>query len=118
MTKNDVYKHSYDLVVCMQVLEHVSYPKKILKEISNVMNKNSILYIEIPHEKMIRDNELPVHKKHWHEHINFYTKDSLKFLIECSGLIVIELLENIVQSEMGNLYLLQAICKKRSSDDK
>ena len=36
------------------VIEHVSYPKVIIKEIKQLMNQDSILYIELPLEKILK----------------------------------------------------------------
>ena len=36
------------------VIEHVSYPKVIIKEIKKLMNQDSILYIELPLEKILK----------------------------------------------------------------
>ncbi|MCK8248898.1 class I SAM-dependent methyltransferase, partial [Erwinia amylovora] len=40
----------YDLIVCANVLEHVSYPADVLNEIVPLMDKDTILYVEVPFE--------------------------------------------------------------------
>ena len=80
ITFKEIYKKSFDLIICSHVLEHVPYPLKILKNIYKAMNENTFLYLEMPFEKImhIKDNfELLDNKKHWHEHINFFSKDSI-----------------------------------------
>ena len=52
------------------VIEHVSYPKVIIKEIKQLMNQDSILYIEIPLEKILtniwkKKGGGLVRKKYW-----------------------------------------------------
>ncbi len=110
---------SYDLIVCSNVLEHVPYPANMIDDIKKYMNKETLLYIEVPYEKLVRevgDSEfLEKKKRHWHEHINFFTKKSLKSLIaSCNlDLISIEALEviNPSSSELGTLY--QLACRVR-----
>lgn len=91
---DEVYKNNYDLVVCSNVLEHVSEPIDLLKQITKCMNNNTVLYIEVPYENIMQKNEgsLDLYnlKKHWHEHINFYSEQSLRLLTNLCGLEVIK----------------------------
>jgi len=85
----------YDLIVCSNVLEHVPMPIDQVMEIKEYMNDNTLLYIEVPLEKIIaekkNDKDMVYSKKiHWHEHINFYTPDSLLRLCDVCSLDVIE----------------------------
>ena len=88
--RNTVGNTNYDLIVLSHVLEHVPYPAKTISEITSVMSKDTVLYIEVPHEDLIRlaPDMLNLHakKKHWHEHINFFTEQSLTSLLEYCGL--------------------------------
>ena len=58
------------------------------------MKKNSYLYIEVPFEKIVYDAhpEMPNPKKkrHWHEHINFFTRKSLANLFNNTNLKIID----------------------------
>ena len=47
---NECKKHSYDLIMCCHVLEHVPYPSEIVQNIKELSNKNTVLYIEVPLE--------------------------------------------------------------------
>lgn len=91
---SQLHNHKYDLIVCSNVLEHVSYPQDMLKDIASVMDKNTILYIEVPYEKIMANNSdsknVYINKKHWHEHINFYSQKSLVKLTESCGLEIIK----------------------------
>lgn len=79
---------AYDLVVCSNVLEHVSWPHLVLGEILHrAMKKETILYIEIPEERAISHRE-PKH--HWHEHVNFFTETGLRELLERLSLELID----------------------------
>lgn len=80
---------NYDLIVCSNVLEHVPYPVHVLSEIKSMMAPLSVLYIEVPlenHVKEFLDKGLMLEKKrHWHEHINFFSEDALKALVSNIG---------------------------------
>jgi len=122
VNKSNMLK-KYNLVILSQVIEHVSYQKLIINEIKKLLNKNSILYIELPLEKLMkkmwRDREVKKkeqlmclkNKKHWHEHINFFSKKSLVKLFNCCGLKIIKMnilpVENYKKDEV-----VQIACKK------
>jgi len=42
--KNEIF----DIVICQAVLEHVSNPRKVVKEIHRVLKKDGLIYAEIP----------------------------------------------------------------------
>ena len=85
----------YDLIVCSQVLEHVANPRGLIHEIAAVMTTNTRLYLEVPYEALIQrleSGEVEVGpKRHWHEHINFFTPKSLEVMVSLVGLKVIEI---------------------------
>ena len=84
----------YDLIVFSHVLEHVPYPRESLREIANAMRQETILYVEVPHEDVVRLSENPAQrldrKRHWHEHINFFTPSALNAVFEDVGLSIVE----------------------------
>jgi hypothetical protein len=86
----------YDLVVCSEVLEHVSFPQELLRQILPTMDMHTLLYLEVPHEALVRQNpdslDLAPLKRHWHEHINFYTEKALCSMLERLGLQVVDTL--------------------------
>jgi len=107
----------YQLIICSQVLEHIPYPTVIINAIKKCMDQDSILYIELPCEELVRnfegEKDLSVRKKHWHEHINFYTKSSLDALLNYCGFAAKEIRTSKVS--MGNdfVYIYQVIAKLR-----
>ncbi len=84
-------------------------------EIRKLMNKDTILYIEVPHEEIMRTaekgEELPTKKKHWHEHINFFTEKSLERLFTKCGLSIIELKQLEADVAGDSVCLFQMACK-------
>jgi SAM-dependent methyltransferase len=85
----DIGPASYDLVVAAQVLEHVPEPSDLLLEMRRVVGPETLVYIEVPHEPLMRSALDPEmrrkSKRHWHEHINFFTEAALHRLLERSG---------------------------------
>ena len=89
-------RQHYDLVVCSEVLEHVPFPFEFLQQLSPVLDSDTLLYLEVPHEALIREHpdnrQLAPLKRHWHEHINFYTEDAVRCMLKRLGLEVVECL--------------------------
>lgn len=83
-------QNHYDLIICSNVLEHVSKPRQVLAEIKANMTPITVLYIEVPLERLVKEygkgTELLAKKRHWHEHVNFFSKESLEALVESVGL--------------------------------
>lgn len=83
----------YDLIVCSNVLEHVPDPKAAVDAMVASMSSETILYIEVPHEDLIRLasswSGLETTKRHWHEHINFFTPESMEILLGRCGVGVL-----------------------------
>jgi hypothetical protein len=94
VTKNQCINGSYDLVVCSQVLEHVSYPIDLLKQIAQCLNPHTILYLEVPLEGIFQSesdgSRLGEKKRHWHEHVNFFTPASLEALAHQCALEILD----------------------------
>ena len=94
----------HDLVVCMQVFEHLASPLSALREIRALMGPQTLLYLEVPHEMLVRAHpagtDLTPFKRHWHEHINFFTEASLRSLVTQAGLRVLDTL--FVRLDNGN----------------
>ena len=107
---------AYDLVVCSNVLEHVPYPVDTLSAVVQALSPETILYIEVPQEPIMRRLEdspqAHRHKRHWHEHVNFYSRRSLERLIEQCGLEVIELGLLDVGATPDANYNYAVVCKR------
>ncbi|CAK0764047.1 Methyltransferase domain-containing protein [Gammaproteobacteria bacterium] len=109
-------KNQYDLVVCSNVLEHVPYPIEVVTDIKKSMGSDSLLYVEVPLEEVVRVNDAKtalVKKKHWHEHINFFTGKSISALFTQADLSIIDAqeLEVIVGGQLVYVYMIAAKLK-------
>lgn len=100
----------FNLVVCSNVLEHVPVPAALLDEIAAVMRPETLLYLEVPLEAYVAESagveNLAAGKKHWHEHINFFTETALRALIARCGLTIVhfETLETEIYGRIGRQF--------------
>ena len=85
-------KIKYNLITCQNVLEHIPYPIETLVEIKKYMHKNTLLYVEVPYEKLMRKININMasRKKYWHEHINFFSFQSIRALMKRAGLEIVD----------------------------
>jgi hypothetical protein len=113
VTLEQAVESKYGLVVCGQVLEHTPYPSDLLIEIRKAMNAHSVLYIEVPFEKIMQSGESEVEtiKRHWHEHINFYSRASLIALLETMGFAILD--QNVLAIHVAgsDAQILQVACR-------
>ena len=113
VTLDEVSKTTYRLIVCAQLLEHLPFPSDVLLAARHSMDASSVLYIEVPYEALMRERlETPeTAKKHWHEHINFYSEGSLERLVNSCGFTVID--RNVLSTTVagGEVHILRVACK-------
>ena len=114
VSKHTAANNSYDLIVCSNVLEHVPFPFKELAHIKSIMGPATVLYIEVPLENLVKVYQggvkLLEKKRHWHEHINFYSRTSLEMLLACSGLSLLGLQVHDVEFEGKSHSLFMLVC--------
>jgi hypothetical protein len=115
VNKNTAFNTKYDLVICSNVLEHVPYPAELIVEIKNTMGKDTVLYVEVPYEDIVRetstDQNWHLKKKHWHEHINFYTEKALLSMLNLCGLDMIATRQLNASAGGSSKFLFQVACK-------
>ena len=96
-------RQAYDLVVCSNVLEHVPYPLDLIRQISPALSPQTLLYLEVPHEALVREYpdslQLAPLKRHWHEHINFFTERSVRKFLGRAELQVLAV--NYIPTDLG-----------------
>ncbi|MDX2346784.1 MAG: class I SAM-dependent methyltransferase [Legionella sp.] len=68
----------YDLIVMSHVLEHLIFPEKVLQKMIVNLQKDGILFIEVPNEQATVKNA----SSFVEPHITFFNLNSLKSLIE------------------------------------
>lgn len=106
----------YDLIVFSNVLEHVPHPIHTLQEIAAHMSAHTTLYIEVPHEDLMRSNrgarDIYRQRKHWHEHINFFSETSLAPMLRASGLQAVEIAEIPIEAGGRQAHVFAIVAKR------
>ena len=115
VSKAEAQKHCYSALICSNVIEHVPFPAEVLQDIRECMDPGSVFYIELPFEKtmqkMPKDRD---QKRHWHEHINFFSKQAITNLLPTVGFSVIKIQDTLVAPEGSDSYkIIQVAAKKR-----
>ena len=126
----------FDFVMCCHLLEHVCSPQQIIEQIKSLMSNESYLYIELPFDSPFYANKFEIFQflfnkyftfptllKHFiktksekcfkpmHEHINFFTPQSITKLLEDFGF---EILYNdifIINSEWCKTKTISTLAK-------
>jgi hypothetical protein len=112
--------NEYDLVVVSQVLEHVPFPLDVAAEAVRAMGPDTVLWVEVPYEDVLREAADPgsayLDKRHWHEHVNFFTEEALTRLLEGVGVRVEELTTLAVEVEGRTAHIMGAVCRVADQD--
>lgn len=115
--KKVIDETQYDLIVSSNVLEHVPYPADTLREIAAAMARETLLYIEVPYEDLMRANpgsvEIFRQRRHWHEHINFFSEASIEPLLNASGLKAVEIAQMQIAAGGRQAHVFSIVCKRR-----
>lgn len=115
INRDQISQFEYDLIICSEVLEHIPCPAEMLLDIKKEINEKTILYIELPYEEIMRSgNEASntlTKKRHWHEHINFFSEKSMrKLLFKCGYKIINLNVLKITDTENHDAYVFQIAC--------
>lgn len=73
---------SVDIIICTEVLEHISDPQEILSEFSRILKEKGKVFITVPHIWPIHDSPYDFHR---------HTPFSLKHLLEKSSFYKLEI---------------------------
>jgi hypothetical protein len=126
---SDCRARSYDLVVCSNVLEHVSFPKQIVSQITQLASSSTLIYLDVPLESPLSPSSVfkrmcqtlvlcglrirdaltllrPGMFYLMHEHVNFFSVKSLSALAESMGIRVVA----TGRYDMGKAMLLGGNC--------
>ena len=74
-------KTKFDLILLRHVLEHCPYPKKYIKNLSKMVSKTGIIYVEVPNHCLKSNLFLKIFKNYYAQlclphHINHFNKKS------------------------------------------
>ncbi len=80
---NSEVNKGYDLIICRQVLEHVSNPLSFLKSIYEISSESTFIYIEIPSADYIVSNKSVI--DFHYPHVHYYFENNAKKLFQKLG---------------------------------
>lgn len=103
----------FDIVLCCHTLEHIPDISEFIKGIYQVINKNGLLYLEVP---MGVSGEI-FRTRNILTHLNFFSKASLTFFLENAGFKVENCLNSPVLSSKRYLDVVFAIARKVDETD-
>jgi hypothetical protein len=111
--------NAYDLIVISNVLEHVPYPKEMLGEVTLRANSDTVIYVEVPLEQFVSEElnkkDTFYKKRHWHEHVNFFSAKSIEEMAKSLNLEIIH--TTIIPVEVaGKRGANQAVLLKRNGN--
>lgn len=75
----------FDIITAQNVFAHNTYPLEFLKMCNTILNDGGYLFIQTSQANMVKNNEFDTI---YHEHISFFNVNSMKCLVERSGLIL------------------------------
>lgn len=113
ITPDQVQPSTYDLIVLSQILEHIPEPADLMTSVRAATGPHTKVYLEVPYESLMQQLQTASHaqtvaaqKRHWHEHINFYSPQALTALVEPLGLVPLTMGTRVDSPTSTILYLL------------
>ena len=89
----------FDFCIARNVLAHTKNPNDIFKGVKNILNKNGVFVIEVPHlYNIFKDNQ---YDNVFHEHIGFHSLKSIDDLCKRNRLKIFDV--EIVDSQGGSI---------------
>jgi len=93
--------NSFDIIIAQNVFAHIDYPKDFLIFAKQIMDDNTMLYIQTSQKNMILENQFDTV---YHEHLSFFSANSMNLLCQQSELI----LNNVFESNIhGTSYIFE-----------
>jgi len=99
----------FDIILCQNAFAHNFDQFSFLKNVKQMMSKDSLLFITTSQVDMILNGEFDTI---YHEHLSFYTIKSMNALCERAGLNLIDVVRHSIH---GNSYIF-VISKSRSRE--
>lgn len=100
----------FDVIVLRHVFEHLSEPMKILSMLRGLLEKDGVLYIEVPDSENI---EFQLSEFYHHEHLLYFTPKVLENYFKTNGFEVLSC-ERFEKNPVGSGFdypVIRSICK-------
>ncbi len=100
-----LFSEKFDLILCVQVLEHTERPREFLLELVNYIKDDGRIYLEVPSGDWVKmhGSAADVHFPHW----NYFTETMIQKLASECNLNISERCELVNGRDIG--YILQHI---------
>lgn len=106
----DIIQHGpFDGFFILNFLEHVPQPSRFLQGICNNLTEDGVGIVEVPNFNMMLEKKL--FSEFISDHLMYFTKETLKLLLECNGFEVLEI------SEIWNNYIISTVVRKKKIID-
>lgn len=92
-------KVNYDIIVAQNVCAHNPDPYTFVKTCSELMNDDTVLFIQTSQADMVLHNEFDTI---YHEHVNFFNANSMFKLAQRAGLNLVDVIKTPIH---GNSYI-------------
>jgi len=117
VTRDQIERDAYDLVVFSNVLEHIPEPLRALRDIHDAVGTHPIVYLEVPHEDLMRSGvaDAQTRKRHWHEHVNFFSERGVARLLARAGFHILAQREFEVDVGGKHAYQLGLVVRSEQS---
>lgn len=91
--KNHFTNKKFDVIVAQNVFAHNENAKKFLDDCYDLMNENSLLYIQTSQAEMIERNQFDTI---YHEHLSFFNINSFNELVKRTKLFLVDVIKSPV----------------------
>ena len=98
-------KAQYDMFICLNYLEHVPYPGRVLQIVREALNDSGIGYLTVPNLDYLLDTACLY--EFVADHLSYFTEDTLCRALELNGFDVLE------SGLINNKNDVEILCQKR-----
>tara|TARA_B100002019_G_C21266437_1_gene599701 strand:+ start:2031 stop:3221 length:1191 start_codon:yes stop_codon:yes gene_type:complete len=105
-------KKKYDLITCIQTLEHLLNPIQFVIKAKKTLSENGYLFLEVPDSEFPKHNQLPEYFTF--DHLFHFTEKSLSFILEKNGFEIITVSHLDNKPNSGNPFRVLRILAKKN----
>ena len=102
---------TFDIITAQNVFAHTSYTVDFLNTCKEVMDDDSLLFIQTSQANMVRNNEFDTI---YHEHLSFFSSNSMKSLVERCGMTLYDIFKTDIH---GTSYVFVISKSKKEPKD-
>jgi 2-polyprenyl-3-methyl-5-hydroxy-6-metoxy-1,4-benzoquinol methylase len=102
---------TFDIITAQNVFAHTSYTVDFLNTCKEVMDNDSLLFIQTSQANMVRNNEFDTI---YHEHLSFFSSNSMKSLVERCGMTLCDIFKTDIH---GTSYVFVISKSKKEPKD-